>query len=736
MAAAKTRFQGGFIQRPGPADSDLLSASTSSEGYMDHAAFGAALIEVSTADQAAPPAHDEARRAILLRSLGILDSAPEQSFDGLTDAAAVLTACPIALISLLDRERQWFKSSTGLLATETPIASSFCAHAVRHEHLFEVEDASVDPRFADNPSVTGAPHVRFYAGQPLTVDGVRLGTLCVIDTQPRRLSSGVRRALKGLAHAVEALMSARRSALELRAHQRRLADIARASGDWLWDADIYHHVQWSAANRTTHRTHDLLTEGTLLPDGPLVDGRGQTLQPSATFHSLLTRRAGIVRATIAVGVGPATRYLSFSALPQLDECARLVGFRGTSRDVSASVAHEQARYEADMALRLERDSAQRSAKVRSEMVSRVSHELRTPLNAVLGFSQILSRDTGDTPFYAAQIERAATHLLALVNDMLDLARLESGREIVDLQSVSTLRVVRRCIDLMEPETRQRGVGIAWTIAPGAEAVCADVRGLTQVLLNLLSNALKCSAAGRTVTVDVRRLCADRLTIDVVDQGPGIAAELLPALFQPFSRLSAHDKRGGTGLGLSISRALVDAMGGELSVRSELGTGSCFTVTLRAAEEDLESTLDTDFSGPLAAAGAPTSAPTRLSILYIEDDPVNALVLDRMMAHLGHVEMHHADTAAQGERMAASLKLDLIVLDMNLPDGHGLDVVRALRRRVGAAGTPIVALSADALPEAIGLALAAGFDDYLTKPIDLPALERLLCGVRGHSHATR
>jgi signal transduction histidine kinase/CheY-like chemotaxis protein len=705
---------------------------------MDQAVFGAAFIGGSAPADAAPTAaaghaHDAARRVALLRGLGILDSAPEPGFDGLADAAAVLAGCPIALISLLDRERQWFKSSIGLLATETPIASSFCAHAVAHDRLFEVEDARTDPRFADNPSVTGAPHIRFYAGQPLTFGGVRLGTLCVIDTRPRRLSSAVRRALRGMGHAVEALIAARRSTLDLRAHQRRLADIALASGDWLWDADIDHHVQWSAAHLAAHLGDELLTEGTLLPDGPLLDGRGQALQPPSTFHALLTRRSGIVRATIAVGVAPDERYLSFSALPQLDDGGRLVGFRGTARDVSASVAHEQQRHEADMTLRLQRDSAQRSAQLRSELVSRVSHELRTPLNAVLGFSQILARDATDTPLYATQIERAATHLLALVNDMLDLARLESGRERVDLRSVSTRRVVRRCIGLMEPETRQRGVGIEWTVAPGADAVCADMRALTQVLLNLLSNALKCSRAGSSVRVNVRQVSADRSAIDVIDEGRGIDGHLLPGLFQPFSQLSASGKRGGTGLGLSISRALVDAMGGELSVQSEPGTGSCFTVTLRAAEHDGDAAQETDFAG-LAAAATPASAATSLGVLYIEDDPVNALVLDRMMAHLGHVEMHHADTAASGVRMVSALTLDLIVLDMNLPDGHGLDVIRTLRQRIGAAGIPIVALSADALPEAIALARAAGFDDYLTKPIDLPALEGLLSRVRSHRHA--
>lgn len=683
-----------------------------------------------------PEAGDEARRVVLLRNLGILDSAPEPSFDGLTNAAALLTACPIALVSLLDRERQWFKSATGLLETETPIASSFCAHAILQDELFEVEDATTDHRFATNELVTGAPHIRFYAGQPLIFDGVRLGTLCVIDTRPRRLSDAVRGALKGLASATTALIAARRAKNELREHQRRLAGVALASGDWLWDADLEYRVGWSAAQapQTAQTREGVLNQGTLLPDGLLLDGRGAPLHPPTTFHSLLSGRADIVRATIAVDTGGGTRHLSFSAVPYRDNRGNhVVGFRGTARDVSVSIDHEQKRYDADLAVRLERDSAQRSAKLRSELVSRVSHELRTPLNAVLGFSQILLRDPTDTAFYAIQIDRAATHLLALVNDMLDLARLESGREVLDLRSVPTARVIKRCIDLLEPESRKRGVEIIWAIAPGTETVRANLRGLTQVLLNLLSNALKCSSRGLTVRVSARSVSDSRLAIEVSDEGPGIAAELLATLFQPFSQLSANAKREGTGLGLSISRQLVDAMGGDISVRSTVGKGSCFTVTLHAAEPDLAAVNETDFSS-LAMPLTMVSASEPLNVLYVEDDPVNALLLERMLAHLGNVQVHHAETAQSGKHMASSLKLDLIILDMNLPDGHGIDVVHMLRENVDLAEVPVVALSADALPEAIALARAAGFDDYLTKPIDLSALERLLAGVRNHSYA--
>ncbi len=676
-------------------------------------------------------APDEARRVALLHDAGILDSPPERSFDGLTNAAAALTNCPIALISLLDEERQWFKSTAGVQVTETPIAHSFCAHAVQGHGLFEVEDTHADSRFSSNPLVIGEPRIRFYAGQALELDGLRLGTLCVIDTRPRKLSDTARHALAGLGDAAVALIAARRSERELQAHRRRLADIALASGDWLWDADVSHELQWVAANTAADRAHGFLTKGATLPDGLLLDGRGEILQPPVSFHSLLARQTEIVRATIDVRGASGTRYLSFSALPRLNDDGERAGFRGTARNVSAAVVQEQERYEADVALRLEQDSAQRSAKLRSELVSRVSHELRTPLNAMLGFSQLLQRDSGDCSdpkFYALQINRAATHLLGLVNDMLDLARLESGRQTFDLRPAATANVVRRCAELMESDSRERGVEILWRIDPGAEAVRADLRALTQVLLNLLSNALKWSARGSKVTVTAGPTVTGQLTISVRHEGRGIAPELLPVLFQPFSQLSANIRRGGTGLGLSISQQLARAMGGDIFVTSVLERGSCFTVTLDPAAAEHLLPLETDFSA-LDAKLPVTPASRSLKVLYVEDDPVNALVLDRMLAYLGNVETIHADTAKKGREILALSKPDLIVLDMNLPDGHGLQVVEALLQDLGTDHVPIVALSADALPQSIDLARAAGFHDYLTKPIDLVTLERLLTSVR-------
>ena len=670
----------------------------------------------------------ESRRADLLRELGILDSVPEASFDGLTRAAAVLTDCPIALVSLLDAERQWFKSRFGLAATETPIASSFCAHAARQPGLFEIEDTWADPRFADNPWVTSEPHVRFYAGQPLMLGGVCLGTLCVIDTQPRRLSAAVREALQGLAHAAQALIEARQSLAALNEQQQRLADIALASGDWLWESDAQNQVVWRIARETEAGAHELLCLGSELPDGPLLDSQGEPQTPPLPFHRLLAQQRKITRATLRPWVSDDATCVSMSALPYFGATGEWLGFRGTARDVTAAVADERQRRAADIALRAERDAAQQAARLRSEVVSSVSHELRTPLNAVVGFAQLLLIDPQHVTLYAHHIQRAGTLLLALVNDMLELARLETGHARMDLRPVSSASLMQRCVDLLEPEANRRGVQMHAHADPGADIVMAHMQGLTQAILNLASNALKFSPPGSTVRLHAR-VGADEghIEIGVSDEGLGIAPELLSLLFLPFSQLPGNRAKDGTGLGLAISRQLVQAMGGEISVQSAVGQGSSFTITLRAAEPGMPFASESAF-GVLDEPAAPPSA-TWVRVLYIEDDPVNVLLLEHMLAHFGPLDMSHAATAAAGRQAVLDGDFDLILLDMNLPDGHGLDLLAQLRASTNNDKVRIVALSADALPSSIDAARAAGFDEYLTKPISMAVLERLVATLR-------
>ncbi len=284
----------------------------------------------------------ELQRLSLLAQLGVLDTDPEPAFDALTHAAAVLTDCPIALISLVDGERQWFKARVGMDATQTPREWSFCSVAIRSPDLLEVRDAKADPRFADNPLVTGTPGVRFYAGQPLTVDGVRIGTLCVIDTRARELDRRGREALQDLGVAAAAMLSERRHRVASSEQQQRLTEFAMVAGDWLWETDTEHRIVWMSpayANRPVPPEPWVL--GQQMADGPVVDVPTTVPSAPATLHGLFEQRLGFARALVRSDAGATTRYLSHSAVCRLDSAGRWNGYRGITHDMSERVAAEQ-----------------------------------------------------------------------------------------------------------------------------------------------------------------------------------------------------------------------------------------------------------------------------------------------------------------------------------------------------------------------------------------------------------
>lgn len=291
----------------------------------------------------AAPTADEAQRLRLLAELCILDTDAETDFDALTRMARLATGWPMALISLIDDTRQWFKSHNGLEATETPREHAFCAHALHGDGLFEVHDASADVRFADNPLVTGEPHVVAYAGQPLRVQGVRLGTLCVIHTRPATLGADQREQLLALGAAASALLNERLLRARLQQANRRLQDFAAAAGEWLWETDARHRVRWlSSRNDDQISRSTWVRLGETVPDGALVDARGQSLQPPRSFHDLCAEGAAFRRVNVEWTSPRGRRWLSVSAQP-FTEVSGEQGLRGQSVDVTDQVMAERAR---------------------------------------------------------------------------------------------------------------------------------------------------------------------------------------------------------------------------------------------------------------------------------------------------------------------------------------------------------------------------------------------------------
>jgi PAS domain S-box-containing protein len=401
--------------------------------------------------------------------------------------------------------------------------------------------------------------------------------------------------------------------------------------------------------------------------------------------------------------------------------------RGTVQDITERKAAEAARREKEL--------AERASLAKSQFLSQMSHELRTPLNAVLGFAQILLADrkeplTETQRARVARIQHAGDHLLALINDLLDLSRIEAGGLALSVEPIEVDAVLQEAIALVQAKADERGITLRRLAGREALHVTADRTRLRQVLVNLLSNAIKYNREGGSVTVDARPIAAESTAICVTDTGIGIPTDRLARLFIPFDRLGQESGPiEGTGIGLTLAKAIVERMQGRLTVQSEVGVGSTFCIELPRA-----TARKTDAERAAATARAVVDESTVAgTVLYIEDNPLNVAVLQALLEQRPNVRLLTAPDGAAGVALAVAERPDLVLIDMQLPDIDGHAVRAKLRADPATAAIPCIALSANAFPEQVAQARAAGFLDYWTKPIDVAAamarIDRLLARER-------
>jgi CheY-like chemotaxis protein len=375
--------------------------------------------------------------------------------------------------------------------------------------------------------------------------------------------------------------------------------------------------------------------------------------------------------------------------------------------------------------RAEAESANRA---KNEFLSRTSHELRTPLNAILGFGQLLEMDDLE-PHQKSSVEdilSAGRHLLKLIDEVLDISRIEAGRLALSMEPVMVGDVADSAMSVMRPLAAQRGISLNVEIGVTRPLhVHADRQRLHQVLLNLLSNAIKYNCKYGSVTL----LCVqagDRLHFEVVDTGPGIAEDKIHRLFSAFDRLGAEESQvEGTGLGLALSKSLCEAMGGSLEVKSVVGTGSRFWVDLPLVAGQAEEQAPQ--LAPVGQVASPNEA--EVTILYIEDNPSNLKLVQRILERWRKVVLLSSIQGSVGIELAQRHHPDLVLLDLHLPDRHGSEVLDELRSDPETADIPVVVVSADATPGEVQRLRDKGAVDYVTKPLDvgqfLAALERVL-----------
>jgi PAS domain S-box-containing protein len=385
--------------------------------------------------------------------------------------------------------------------------------------------------------------------------------------------------------------------------------------------------------------------------------------------------------------------------------------------VSLDITESRRRERAEQAQR----DAETHNRAKTEFLSRMSHELRTPLNAVLGFSQLLQSNAQEPlgPRQREQVEairQAGWHLLALVNDVLDVSRIESGHLRVEPRGVDLLHLLDEVAALVRPQADRAGITLQPAYGEGPAIVMADPVRLRQVLVNLMSNAIKYNRPGGQVRVEVERSGA-RVEVSVADTGLGMTPEQLDGLFEPFNRLGReHSDIEGTGIGLVLTRQLLLLMDGELEVESEEGEGTTVRVTLVRAEAALPLPVPPRApAGP--EAGEAGEGEPEGTVLYIEDNPINLLLVEQLLLRWPGIRLLQAETGEKGIELAQALQPDLVLLDMRLPDMSGPEVLEELGAHERTRGLRVVALSASAMPEEVALAREGGACDYWTKPLD-------------------
>jgi PAS domain S-box-containing protein len=684
---------------------------------------------------AASLASHESQRLAALYGLRLLDSPGDERFDRITRLATRLLNVPIATVSLIDRDRQFNLSSRGWNLKELPRSSSFCAHAITEKKQFVVPDAKADLRFAENQFVTGEPHVRFYAGEPLaTPDGSLVGALCIFDHKPRVPSEEELQMLHDLAYLAQRELTREdaRSIFEMqkqaqtmvRLSEGRFREVVDIPGKFVWETDLKGHIIYVSE------------QAVKVLGKPVPDLKGHGL-----FESAVEGDAGIAAARFLSAMASNQRFndlefrcepregemvwLSARGAPMLGLDGHMVGYRGFCEDVT-----ERKRIQDELIGA--RDVAESASKSKSEFLANMSHEIRTPMNAVVGMTGLLlGTDLNvEQRNYAQTIRQSADTLLTIISDILDFSKIESGKMELENHPLELAVLAEESVDVVALQAAEKGLELYYQIAPGLPAgLEGDITRLRQILANLLSNAVRFTSEGEiSVHLNPTEMETGEsgILFSVWDTGIGIPADKLDRLFQSFSQVDASTTRkfGGTGLGLAISRKLAELMSGRIWVESEEGRGSGFHVAI-----------------PLKPAPPPKPLVPNLilkgkSVLVVVTHAGVRGMIQGILQPWGMQVTLAANGAEAMKKARSGQVFDAILIEDNLPDQTGKTLVQDLFRLRGFANIPFILLATLRQQAAYGQNLPPGFLACLSKPVHFTQLHNVLASsIKGEKITT-
>ncbi len=780
-----------------------------------------------------PPIPDrEIERLLALNEYNLLDTLPEEQFDRLTKLASIICDAPIALISLIDKDRQWFKSKVGLNVDETARDISFCQYTIMGDDFFEVEDAMKDNRFKKNPLVLGDPNIRFYAAFPLIdPEGHALGSLCIIDRTPKKLTEFQKEALKTLSEDIMLQIVNNKKNDERRKLEKffmmsiDLICIAGLDGlfkrinpafkqtlgweeeemigksffDFIHPEDVektknelenlragknimdfinryrtknnsYRIFQWVAsADLKTGEIFAIARDNTVfkkikaeneasataieqlntaLNESAIVsvtDPKGKIEFVNEAFckvskykrEELIGKDHRIVNSgfhskefiaeiwsTLQNGKiwkgeiknrckDGSYFWVETTIVPFLDADKKPLRYVSILYDVTDRVQLESA-------LRKSKYEIEKTAKIKEQFLANMSHEIRTPLNAIIGFSEILrsSRLTPKQEEHAKIITRSGENLMGIINDILDFAKIESGNFSLEKVPMSIAEINDSIKNMFLKTAEEKKIELkVFSDNDIPACVNGDSIRITQILVNLIGNAIKFTASG-SVRIFTTIISQDEDTFmveyKVADSGIGIASDKLDVIFDRFVQAEDDTTRkfGGTGLGLSIVKNLVKLMNGEISVKSELNIGSEFRLLIplqKSSESEMEEYLNRQKKNEFTN----NESFGELSVLLVEDNRMNQQYVASLMQQFNiHCEIAESGMIAIKKLNANSY--DLILMDIQMPEMDGYEATGIIRKEMQL-NTPIIALTANATIADFEKCLKCGMNGYLSKP---------------------
>ncbi len=719
----------------------------------------------------------EHKRLESLKSFRILDTLPEQEFDDLALLASQICETPIAAISLIDEDRQWFKSRVGLSATETPRDMAFCNHTINGDELFIVPDAREDARFDENPLVTKDPNVRFYAGAPLiTSDGQRLGSLCVIDRRARELSEEQKTALSALSRSVIRLLESRRELVNLKNEitesatflsDEEVAENAKIFKDFsvrksqndehtFFQKHFKHYLIAAVVVVITALIKSMLESVTQIESpfllftcaillaawrGGLGPGIFATLltvliidyyfvSPSGDIFRRSYEQNMLLLIFVAQGFFVTLLCLSRLRGENVLNYARSqlenrVANRTNQLAQANKILHKEIRERGVLQedLRQARDSALESVRLKSDFLANMSHEIRTPMNGVIGVTGLLldTKLDGEQKRYAEIIRNSGESLLTVINDILDFSKVEAGKLELETLDFNLQNTIESTVELLTAKAHSQKNELATLIYNDVPLnLRGDAGRIQQILTNLIGNAVKFTREG-DIVVRIKKIEEDdshvKLKFSVADTGEGISSEAQEKLFQPFTQSDASTTRrfGGTGLGLSISKKLVELMDGKIGVDSEVGKGSTFWFDISLEKQKLSNTVNNDAMKSFISH--PPLSGRR--VLVVDDNPVNREVL---LYQMRSWNMNAQEAASGFEAIglinaaaAAAAPIDLVIMDLHMPGINGMETARRMLKENEAESPSTILLSSSTLKIDVESLREAGISASLNKP---------------------